>query len=123
MLNPEQIAEQEVQLKQSPIIQTLMETDETLYQELKTLEEGQEGIQSHLNEVDTRLEDGSKVMADLKDDVKSLKNIFTNHATRTEQMHQETKDALKDHKYQDLREEKKELQKQIEDGKKESGIS
>jgi len=55
---------------------------------------------------------------EVKNSLLSLSNMITNFITRNEQMHQETKEALRDHKYQDLKEEKKALQNQIEDGKK-----
>ena len=101
----------ETQLTQSPLICELQETDEKLLK-------GQKGIQEHLSEVDERLEDGSKVMAELKSDIKGLSNIFNNHVTRTEQMHQEIKSEIKDNKYQDMKAELKEKSEEVENTKR-----
>ena len=97
----------ETQISKLPTIAKLEETD-------RLLMEGQNSIQEHLNEVDERLEDGSKVMAGLKSDIKGLYNIFSNHVTRTEQMHQEIKTEIKDNKFKDVTSELKEKNKEIE---------
>lgn len=115
MLTPEQIEHQEIQLNQLPTIKALKEADETLYRELKTLEQGQKSLE---DKVDTGFEKGKERMDGMESKIDNLFNLFTSHTQRTEQMHQETKDALKDHKYQDLKEEKKALQAQIDDAKK-----
>ena len=108
----------ETQVKQSPIICKLEE-------EGKMLLEGQNSIQEHLNEVDDRLEDGSLVMDGLIKNVKEIFSFMNIQAQRSEEMHRETKDALNNHKYQDIKEELKAKQAQLEkkdieikDGKK-----
>ena len=97
----------ETQLTQSPLICELQETDEKLLK-------GQKGIQEHLSEVDDRLEDGSRVMAELKSDIKGLSGIFNNHVMRTEQMHQEIKSEIKDNKFKDVTAELKNKNEEIE---------
>ena len=109
-LTPVQIAF-ETQVKQSPTICKLEE-------EGKTLLEGQNSIQEHLNEVDDRLEDGSRVMKSLITDVKQVFSFMHTQAQRQEEMHRETKDALKDHKYQDIKDENKKLKQKFEDANK-----
>lgn len=101
----------EMQLKQSPKFCKLEE-------EAKKLLSGQTNIQTHLDEVDTRLEDGSRVMKGLIEDVKEVFNFMNSQAQRSEEMHRETKDALKDHKYQDIKDENKALKQAFEDAKK-----
>jgi len=101
----------ELQVKQSPIICALEKAD-------KKLIEGQNSIQEHLNEVDDRLEEGSAVMKGLIVDVKEVFNFMHTQAQRSEQMHLETKDALKDHKYQDIKDENKALKLKFEEAKK-----
>lgn len=104
--------ELENNLKHSPTICLLEESN-------KMLMEGQNSIQTHLNEVDDRLEDGSKIMKGLIADVKEVFSFISTQAARSEEMHRETKDALKDHKYQDIKDELKTLQiKAIDDKKK-----
>lgn len=101
------------QIKVLPII---METQGSI----KILTEGQHEIQVHLNEVDQRLEDGSKVMKGLIGDVKQLFNLFNNHVQRTEQMHkdqmrsnEDIKVEIKDNKLKDLGAELTEKNKEI----------
>ena len=109
-LTPQQEAF-EAQVIQSPTICKLEEAG-------KILTEGQNSIQEHLNEVDDRLEDGSRVMKGLISDVKEIFNFMNSQAQRNEEMHRETKEALKDHKYQDMKEENKALKQKFEDAKK-----
>ena len=101
----------ETQVKQSPTICKLEEEGIMLL-------EGQTRIQEHLSEVDERLEDGSRVMKGLIQDVKEVFRFMNTQAQRQEEMHRETKDALKDHKYQDIKEENKKLKQDFEDAKK-----
>jgi len=95
------------QVQNLPVVIQLQETD-------KILMDGQHEIQEHLNEVDQRLEDGSKVMKGLIEDVKSLSSLFSGHVTRTEQMHTEIKAEIKDNKYQDMKAELKAKNEEIE---------
>ena len=84
---------------QLPIIQELKSNDAELMK-------GQRLIQEHLCEVDERLEDGSIFMKGLKEDIEQMSN-------RSEQMHLEVRNDLKDHKYQDIKSELKEKNEQI----------
>ena len=108
----------EANLKETAAFKALQENDSMFQEELEELKSGQNEIKVHLDEVDERLEDGSAVMKGLIKDVKELYTFLRNQAQRNEEMHRETKDALKDHRYQDIKEEKKALQNIIDDGKK-----
>ena len=106
------------QVCELPIIEELKSNDLKLFDEVKDLKEGHSDIIEHLDHIDSRLEDGTERMDGIEGKVDKIADKLNSYSERAEQRHREIKDDLKDQKYQDLKEEKKELQAQIDAGKK-----
>ena len=109
------------QVSELDVIKNLQDKDQEIIDDLEGLKEGQKTLE---DKVDVGFEKGRKrmdgiegEMKELRADFKSFIGMFTNHVSRTEQMHQETKNSIQDHKYQDLQDEKKALKAQIEESK------
>lgn len=101
------------------IIKELQKNDEQL-------KYGQQCIQEHLNEVDRRLEDGSKVMKGLITDVKEVFDLVEHNADKSAERHREAmqgnadlKIEIKDNKYKDMSQDLKESKRLIEKKDKE----
>jgi len=113
MLTPQQEAF-ENQLSQSPSFCNLEEDN-------KKLIAGQNRIQEHLNEVDHRLEDGSRVMKGLINDVKRVFDLIESNADKSAERHREAmqgnsdlKIEIKDNKYKDMSEDLRSAKRLIE---------
>jgi hypothetical protein len=113
-LSPEQQALDE-RLRDQPVVKEI-------HEDLEGLKVGQKLLDEKVDKgfiKGTKRMDGIEGKVEhLSDKFDSFVSMFTNHVQRTEQMHREIKEDIKDDKYQDLKEEKKALQQEIAEGKK-----
>ena len=106
------------QVCELPVIKNLQAKDDEIIEDLEGLKEGQDGLNKRLDKGTERMNGIEGKVQNLSDKFDSFLSMFSNHVQRTEQMHREIKDNMKDEKYNDLKEEKKALQLEIDEGKK-----
>lgn len=121
-MTDEEIRLKDESLRKLPTIQSLIETDTEILKDVEDLKRDVSGLTEgleNLSETVTRgFEKGRRRMDDIDGKIDKLDNSISMFMQRSETMHNDTISAVKDQRYQDLREEKKELQNQINEAKK-----